>query len=205
MIQHPECTICLIDDDESVRKSISLLLLAAGYRVEAFENAKALINSDNGHRPGCILLDIFLDGESGLDLQDALKLKFSHLPIIYISGHGDVPMSVRALRKGALNFLQKPIDDNQLFQAVDEALKISINLINAQNERDSVKTLIETLTPREYQVFRYIILGMLNKQIASELNIAEHTVKLHRGKITQKLGVKSVPELIQMAAKIKNF
>ena len=111
-------------------------------------------------------------------------------------------MSVHALKKGALNFLQKPIDDDQLFAAVTEAINNSLNLVSRQQDRNSVKPKFDSLTPREFEIFLYVIRGMLNKQIASELNIAEHTVKLHRGRITEKLGVKSVPEMIYMAEKL---
>ena len=202
MIGEPESRVFLIDDDESVRKGISLLLLSGGYNVETFENAKDFLESDFGKVPGCILLDIFLGEASGLELHDAIRMKYSQFPIIYITGHGDVPMSVQALKKGALNFLQKPIDDTHLFQAIDEGLSLSRGLISFQIERNSLKTRFDSLTPREYEIFRFVIRGLLNKQIASELCIAEHTVKLHRGKITEKLGVKSVPEMIYMAEKL---
>ena len=202
MIKTHDCKIFVIDDDESVRKGISLLLSSGGYHVETFENAKDFLASDNGKGPGCILLDIFLDGVSGLELQDVIKEKFSNLPIIFITGHGDVPMSVRALKKGALDFLQKPVADHELFHAVDEAINQSLVLLNIQQERDSIKSKIDSLTPREFEIFKYVIKGFLNKQIAFTLNIAEHTVKLHRGRITGKLGVKSVAEMIYMAEKI---
>ena len=202
MIKTHDCKIFVIDDDESVRKGISLLLSSGGYHVETFENAKDFLASDNGKGPGCILLDIFLDGVSGLELLDVIKEKFSNLPIIFITGQGDVPMSVRALKKGALDFLQKPVADHQLFHTVDEAINQSLVLLNIQQERDSIKSKIDSLTPREFEIFKYVIKGFLNKQIAFNLNIAEHTVKLHRGKITEKLGVKSVPEMIYMAEKI---
>jgi FixJ family two-component response regulator len=201
MIPYPESTIILIDDDEAVRRSISLLLLSGGYNVEAFENAKESLASDNGDRPGCILLDIFLDGVSGLELQDTIRERFPYFPIIYITGYGDVPMSVRALKKGALNFLQKPIDDKLLFQAVSEAISNSLLLIDVQKERNIIQAKIDSLTHRELEILSYVIRGWLNKQIAAELNIAEHTVKLHRGKITEKLGVKSVPEMIYLIHK----
>jgi FixJ family two-component response regulator len=151
--------------------------------------------------PGCILLDIFLGNESGLELQDAVSNKFKNIPIIYITGHGDISMSVQALKNGALNFLQKPVDDNLLLTAVDEAIKKSHSLLRQQREKDECKALIDYLTPRELEILKLVIKGMLNKQIASELNIAEHTVKLHRGRITEKLGVKSVPEMIFIAGR----
>jgi FixJ family two-component response regulator len=198
-MQHSEYKIYIIDDDQPVRDSISLLLTSYGYSVETFISANDFILNAECSLPGCILLDIFLRGESGLDLHDLIKEKFSHLPVIFITGHGDVPMSVQAIRKGALNFLQKPVDEKQLFTAVEEALSYSLDLVSQQLEKSIVKRKFDSLTPRESEIFRYVIMGMLNKQIASELNIAEHTVKLHRGKITDKLGVKSVPEMIRLA------
>jgi FixJ family two-component response regulator len=202
MIQNPDCKVFVIDDDESVRKGISLLLLSGGYNVESFENANDFLVSDNAVGQGCILLDIFLNGESGLDLQETIRDRFLNLPIVFITGHGDVPMTVKAIKNGALNFLEKPIDEKQLFQAVDEAISFSRSLLNVQQEKNSIKAKIDSLTPREFEIFRYVIKGKLNKQIASDLNIAEHTVKLHRGRITEKLGVKSVAEMIYMADKL---
>ena len=201
MVQYPDCKIFIVDDDISVRQGISLLLKSAGYCVEAFENIRDLMQAEEINMPGCILLDIFLGKESGLELQDAVSNKFKNIPIIYITGHGDIHMSVQSLKKGAINFLQKPVDDNLLISAVDEALKKSHELLNLQREKDECKALIDSLTPRELEILKFVIKGMLNKQIASELNIAEHTVKLHRGRITEKLGVKSVPEMIFIAGR----
>jgi FixJ family two-component response regulator len=203
MIQHPECRISVIDDDENVRKGISLLLLSGGYIVESFESARDFLATDMRNQPGCILLDIFLDRESGLELQDAINDKFPNWPIIYVTGHGDIPMSVKALKNGAANFLLKPIDESQLFIAVDEAISNSQCLMADWCERNAIKTKIDSLTPRELEIFRNVIKGTLNKQIAAKLNIAEHTVKLHRGRITEKLRVKSVPEMIHMAEKLQ--
>jgi FixJ family two-component response regulator len=199
MSEMPESRIFIVDDDISVRRGISLLLCSAGYHVEAFENIRDLLQTEEINIPGCILLDIFLGEESGLELQDAIRTKFKNIPIIFITGHGDIPMSVQALRKGAINFLQKPVDDKILLRSVDEAIKNSHVLLTIQMEKDECKALIDSLTPRELEILRFVIKGKLNKQIASELNIAEHTVKLHRGRITEKLGVKSVPELINIA------
>lgn len=197
----PGSMIFIVDDDLSVRRGISLLLNSAGYYVETFDNIRDLLLAEDINMPGCILLDIFLGEESGLELQDVIRKKFKNIPIIFITGHGDIPMSVQALRKGAVNFLQKPVDDKILLKAVEEAVKNSQVLLNLQLEKDKCKALIDTLTPRELQILKFVIKGMLNKQIASELNIAEHTVKLHRGRITEKLGVKSVPELMYIAEK----
>jgi len=202
MVQYPDCKIFIVDDDISVRRGISLLLNSAGYCVEAFENVRDFLQAEEINLPGCILLDIFLGKESGLELQDAVSKKFKNIPIIYISGHGDIPMSVQALKNGAFNFLQKPVEDKLLFPAIDEAIKHSRNLVAVQQEKDLIKTKINSLTSREFEIFRYVIKGLLNKQIASELNIAEHTVKLHRGKITEKLGVKAVAEMVYLAEKL---
>jgi FixJ family two-component response regulator len=202
MKQNPEYKIFIVDDEESVCKGISLLLLSVGYHVDTFDNAKDFLNSDKVNGPGCILLDVFLRGESGLDLQDNIKERYSDLPIIYITGHGDVSMSVKAFKNGALNFLQKPIDEKQLFPAVEEAINQSLALVSNHLERNIINAKFNSLTPRELEIFRHVIRGTLNKQIAAELHIAEHTVKLHRGKITEKLGVKSVPEMIYMADKL---
>jgi FixJ family two-component response regulator len=195
----PGPRIFIVDDDISVCRGLSLLLNTAGYIVESFENVKDLLKAEDINIPGCILLDIFLGKESGLELQDAIRKRFKNIPIIFITGHGDIPMSVQALKKGAINFLQKPVDDEILLKAVEEAVNNSQTLLNLQLEKDECKALIDTLTPRELEILKFVIKGTLNKQIASELNIAEHTVKLHRGRITEKLGVKSVPEMIYIA------
>jgi FixJ family two-component response regulator len=199
MNEMPESRILIVDDDISVRRGISLLLNSAGYSVEAFENIKDLLQAEDINIPGCILLDIFLGEESGLELQDAIRNKFKNIPIIFITGQGDIPMSVQAIKKGAINFLQKPVDDKILLRSVDEAIKKSHVLLHIQIEKDKCKTLIASLTSRELEILGFVIKGKLNKQIASELNITEHTVKLHRGRITEKLGVKSVPEMIYIA------
>jgi FixJ family two-component response regulator len=195
--------IFVIDDDEPVRRSIVLLLNSAGFNAEPFKSAAEFLEAVNYPGTGCILLDVFLEGESGLELQDVIKNRYCNLPIIYISGQGDIPMSVKALRKGALNFLEKPIDGEILLRAIEEALAFSSELVSGRAETDRIRSLVENLTPRENEVFRCLITGMLNKQIASDLDIAEHTVKIHRGKITSKLGVKSVAEMVLMAERMK--
>jgi FixJ family two-component response regulator len=199
MSEMSESKIFIVDDDISVRRGISLLLYSAGYTVEAFENIKDLMQAEDFNIPGCILLDIFLGEESGLELQDAIRNKFKNIPIVFLTGHGDIPMSVQALKKGAINFLQKPVNDKILLKSVEEAVKNSSVLLNIKTEKDECQVLIDSLTPRELDILKLVIRGRLNKQIASELNIAEHTVKLHRGRITEKLGVKSVPEIIHIA------
>lgn len=194
--------IFLIDDDEEIRSGIALLLKSVGYDVESFISVEELLEKVNHTGPGCIILDIFLKGKTGLELQAEIETKFESLPIIFITGQGNIPMSVEAMKKGAINFLQKPIDDKELLKALEEALTRSDALIKKHNEIEKFKSLINLLTAREYEVFRYVITGMLNKQIAAELGMAEHTVKNHRLSITEKLGVKSVPEMIYIAEKL---
>lgn len=194
--------IFLIDDDVEIRSGVSLLLKSHGYNIESFKSVDELLEYDDYSGPGCILLDVFLGIESGLELQSKIEIKFENLPIIFISGHGNIPMSVEAMKKGALNFLQKPIDEQVLIKAIDEALNKSEKIVARYNEIDRIRTLIHLLTSREFEIFRYVITGMPNKQIAVELGIAEHTVKNHRLKITEKLGVKSVAEMIYMAEKL---
>jgi FixJ family two-component response regulator len=194
--------IFIIDDDKSVCRSISLLLNSAGYETESFYDVTEFFETVEHSGTGCILLDVFLDGNSTLDIQAEIDCNFCHLPIIFMTGLGNIPMSVKALKQGAINFLQKPISEEDLLKAVEEAKSLSWTLQEKQNEKNRIRTLINTLTPREYEIYLRIITGMLNKQIAAELNIAEHTVKLHRGKITEKLGVKSIAEIVQMADKL---
>jgi FixJ family two-component response regulator len=193
--------IFIVDDDESVRRSLSRLLTASGYTVESFADSDGFLAIGNYQGAGCILLDIFLDGRSGLEVQEEIRDKFIHLPIIYITGYGDIPMSVQALKKGAINFLQKPVDEQQLLDSVEEALQESREVISLMSKTEQVKALFQKLSPREMDVFRLVLTGKLNKQIASDLNIAEQTVKIHRGNITKKLGVKSVAELVRLAEK----
>lgn len=193
--------IFVIDDDASVRRSLPLLLKASDYDVETFSSSEEFLNREQFNGTGCIILDINLEGISGLELQEELMNKQDSLPIVFITGKGGVPESVQALKKGAIDFLQKPFDDEELLDAVEEALTKSHEIKKEFDQLKKLQDLLSNLTERELEVFKYVITGMLNKQIAYKLNIAEHTVKLHRGKITEKLGVKSVAELVRIAEK----
>jgi len=200
MIQKDEI-IFVIDDDVSVRRSLPLLLKSSDYNVETFPSSEEFLNREKFDGTGCIILDINLEGKSGFDLQEELTKKQYSLPIVFITGKGGVHESVRALKKGAIDFLQKPFDDEELLDAVEEALTKSHEIKKEFDQIKKLQTLFSNLTDRELEVFKYVITGMLNKQIAYKLNIAEHTVKLHRGKITEKLGIKSVAELVRIAEK----
>ncbi|MBV6419147.1 MAG: Response regulator protein TmoT [Ignavibacteriaceae bacterium] len=197
-----DCKIFLIDDDEEIRQSLALLLGSTGYQVESFISFEEFLEKTNHIGPGCIILDVILGGKTGLELQTEIEMRFESFPIIFITGHGNIPMSVEALKKGAINFLEKPIDERNLINAIEEALSRSLTLNIKYSEIDKIKSLVSSLTAREYEIFRHVITGMLNKQIAVELGIAEHTVKNHRLKITEKLRVKTVPEMIYMADKL---
>jgi two-component system, LuxR family, response regulator FixJ len=194
-------TIFIIDDDPSIKRSLTLFLTSAGYKVESFSSSEEYLARVGYDGVGCLLLDVNLGGKNGLQLQEELLTQDSHLPIIFITGQGNIHMSVHALKKGAVNFLEKPFEDEELLQSVNEALELSRKLITEKSEFQRAQELLKTLTPRESEILKYVITGMLNKQIAAELQIAEQTVKLHRQKICEKLGVKSVPEMIRIAEK----
>jgi FixJ family two-component response regulator len=202
-MENSEFKIFIVDDDESVSRGFSLLLRSQGYLTECYPSAERFLAAEDYQGKGCILLDIFMQGRSGLDLQGEITDKYGNLPVIFITGQGDVQLSVKAMRRGALNFLQKPVESEDLFAAVREACLISNFRYNENREIRRLTDLYNSLTPKQSQVYHYLIRGMLNKQIAGELNITEHTVKLHRGQITRKFGVKSLAELVHISGKLK--
>jgi len=194
-------TVFIIDDDASIRKSLSRLLRSADYTVETFPSAEEFLRREHFDGIGCLLLDVQMPGLSGTDLQEELSRAAYSMPIIFITGHGNIPMSVQAMKKGAVNFLAKPFDDEELLQGVREALEKDRKAKAGRAEVHDALRCIEQLTPREQEVLRYVITGMLNKQIALKLGIAEKTVKVHRGRVMEKLGVDSVAELVRLAEK----
>jgi len=194
-------TIFIIDDDLSIRRSLSLFLSAEGYQVNDYGSSEEYLEREPSDGAGCILLDVNLDGKSGLDLQQELSALDSRLPIIFITGYGSIPMSVQAMKNGAVNFLEKPFREEELLRSVAEAIALSRKLNLDRDEIGQARNLIRSLTPRENEILTYLFTGRLNKQIAGELNIAEHTVKLHRHSICEKLGVRSVPEILRIADK----
>ena len=192
-------TIFIIDDDKSVRRSLSLFLQSVGYAVETFESAEEYLEAEKFDGAGCIILDVNMGGKSGLKLQEELIEKGSELPIVFITGKGNIQMSVNAVKKGAVNFLEKPFSEEDILLSVSEAVSLSQSLVLQKAEQKAAQNLIHSLTPRELEILKYLPTGMLNKQIAAELNIAEQTVKIHRRSICDKLGVKSVPEILRIA------
>jgi two-component system, LuxR family, response regulator FixJ len=192
-------TIFIIDDDKAVRRSLSLFLQSAGYSVDTFESAEEFLETEIFKGAGCIILDVNMSGKSGLELQEELIKTGSELPIIFITGKGNIQMSVNAVKKGAVNFLEKPFKEEDILLSVSEAVSLSQNLVLQKSGQKTAQNLIHSLTPRELEILKYLPTGMLNKQIAAELNIAEQTVKIHRRSICDKLGVKSVPEILRIA------
>jgi FixJ family two-component response regulator len=194
--------VYVIDDDESVCRALSRLIRSVGLDVETFPSAKAFLERKPIDRPACLVLDVRLPGASGLDLQTSLGQAQATMPIIFISGHGNVPMSVRAMKGGALDFLQKPFHDQELLDAIQRALALSRSARLDEAERASIERRLATLTPRELEVLRLVVRGMLNKQIAAELGAAEKTVKVHRGRVMKKMQVDSVAEVVKMTQRV---
>ena len=194
-------TVFVIDDDASVCKSLSRLLRSMGLEVEVFASAELFLKREHYGGVGCILLDVQMPGLSGMDLQQELNKADYHIPIIFITGHGDIPISVEATKKGAVDFLTKPFDDEELLEAVRKAIEKDRKAKAERAEVHDILKRMERLTPREKEIVRYVITGMLNKQIALKLDIAEKTVKVHRGRIMEKLCVDSVAELVRLAEK----
>jgi FixJ family two-component response regulator len=194
--------VIIVDDDPSVRNALSLLLSSVGHQVKTYGSAQAFLDSGLDPRgPACLVLDVRMPGLSGLDLQQELTARNRSLPIIFITGHGDIPMSVRAMKKGAVDFLPKPFDDSELLTAVQTALQKAARTNADHQEQEAIRQRLETLTPREHEMLTYLLTGLLNKQIAFELDIAERTVKAHRKQVLRKMGVASIAELVRLAEK----
>ena len=201
MSDHP-ATVYVVDDDPEVREGLGSLIRSMGLEARAFGSANEFLAQPRAPGPTCLVLDIMLPGLSGLDLQRALATAPDAPPIIFITGHGDIPMSVRAMKGGAVEFLTKPFDDELLVEAIDDALTRVTSERSAQAETTALHSLSSQLTPREREVAVRVVRGMLNKQIAAELSISEVTVKVHRRNIMRKLNVRSVPDLVRMAARM---
>ena len=193
--------VLVVDDDPSVRRGVARLLRSAGFEIEAFTSAREFLERERFDGPSCLVLDVKMPEMDGLDLQKELNSRGLTLPIIFITGHGDIPMSVKAMKAGAVDFLPKPFDDDALLGTVRRAIENDTLKYRERAELAGIKERIATLTTREYEIFTYASTGLLNKQIAAELGIAEKTVKVHRGRVTRKLGVVSVAELVRLARK----
>ena len=195
-------TVYIVDDDPSALTGLTRLINAAGFKAESFESAKDFLASGNLLGPGCVVLDVLMPEMTGPELQDELCRNEYCMPIIFLSAHGDVPTTAKAMKKGAVDFLTKPVDRDELLWAIRVSLAKDKEDRMKREENLSINEHIKSLTPREYEIMTYVITGMLNKQIAGELSISEETVKIHRGRMMRKLEIVSVAELVHLCEQI---
>ena len=198
----PSSIVHVVDDDASWRKSVARLLSAAGYRAELYESAETFLQTAETNAPGCILLDVRMPGLTGLQLQQRVAEMRHALPIVFLSGHGDIPTSVRAIKAGAEDFLTKPVAAEVLLRAVEQAIARDREERARRGQLDALQSRVSTLTPTERKVFDLVVRGRLNKQIAAELGTAERTIKWHRHNIMQKLQLESLAELVSLAERL---
>jgi FixJ family two-component response regulator len=191
--------VFVIDDDPSLRKALTSLFRSVGLQVEVFGSAPEFLQSKLADVPSCLVLDIRLPGPSGLDFQAELAKANIHIPIIFITGHGDIPMTVRAMKAGAVDFLSKPFRDQDMLDAVATAIERDRKRRTDEKVISGVRAHFDSLTPREQEVLAFVASGLMNKQIAAEIGLAEITVKIHRGHIMRKMGARSLADLVRMA------
>ncbi|MER9102592.1 response regulator [Mesorhizobium sp. M0848] len=192
-------TVLVVDDDPSLREALSSLFRSVGTRVELFGSAPELLSSRLPDGPSCLVLDVRLPEVSGLDFQTQLAKAGVHLPIIFMTGHGDIPMSVRAMKAGAVDFLTKPFRDQDILDAVAGALERDRQRRERDRAQSELQSLLRTLTPREREVMAFVATGLMNKQIAGEMQLSEITVKIHRGRLMKKMGARTLADLVKMA------
>ena len=196
--------VFIVDDDVSVRESLELLIQNEGWQAETFASAQEFLDHPRAALPNCLILDVSLPGLNGLELQQRVAAERTDMPIIFITGHGDIPMTVRAMKAGAIEFLTKPFSDEALLNAIRQALQRSRLALNHEAEIRELRNRYVLLTPRERQVMALVVSGLLNKQIGGELGISEITVKAHRGQVMQKMKADSLAALVKMAAKLRS-
>lgn len=197
----PDC-VCVIDDDAEVRGSIGSLLRSSGFDVRLYDSPGAFLDAGQPQVPSCLVLDIRLSGESGLDFQERLAGHGIALPVVLITGHGDIPMTVRGMRAGAIDFLPKPFDDDQLLGAVTSAIAVDRTRREAAVGVAELKASFANLTPREQEVMGLVVTGLMNKQVAARLELSEITVKIHRGNVMRKMAAQSLADLVRMAEQL---
>jgi FixJ family two-component response regulator len=197
----PKPFVFVIDDDESVRKSLKRLLSSADYQAEVFASASDFLARPSHPGPACVIVDVQMPGINGIDLQETLIQRNREEQIVFITGHGNIPMCAQAMKAGAVDFLPKPFKPRELLKCVAQALSRSVEQRRSAAEKNNCRRLLDSLTPREFEVMQLVTTGMLNKQVGGELGMAEKTVKVHRGRVMQKLGVTSVAELVRLVQK----
>jgi FixJ family two-component response regulator len=194
--------VFLVDDDPSVRKSLTRLIKSAGHAVEAFASAREFLARERYPGPCCLVLDVRMPGLTGLDLQEALAGAGRRMSIVFVTGHGDISMSVKAMKGGAVDFLTKPVDEKDLLVAIERCVARDVQDLGAEARVTEIQERVQMLTPRETEVFALVVTGMLNKQIAFELGISEKTVKVHRARVMEKMRAGSVAELVRLADRV---
>jgi FixJ family two-component response regulator len=195
--------VFVVDDDISIRESLELLIRCAGWQPQLFASAQEFLALPRVVAPSCLVLDVSLPGLNGLDLQKRVAGDRPDMPIIFITGHGDVPMTVRAMKAGAVEFLTKPFSDDTLLNAIRNAITRSRNMLGREAEVQALRSCYTSLTSREREVMSLVVSGLLNKQVGDELGISEITVKAHRGRLMRKMNAESLPHLVKMAAKLR--
>ena len=195
--------VFIVDDDDSVRKSLARLIKSVGLKVETFSSATEFLKCDPYEGPACLILDVRMPGLSGLDLQFELAKVDHTISIIFSTGHGNIPMSVQALKAGAVDFLEKPFDEQTMLDAVHFAIEKNRQAKENRTEVRDIRNLFNSLTPREREVFDMVVTGKMNKQIASEMDLSEKTIKVHRGRVMHKMQAESLAELVRLAAKLE--
>ncbi|WP_334183423.1 response regulator transcription factor [Novosphingobium sp.] len=200
--EEPEGCVCVLDDDADVRGSIGSLLRASGFEVALFATSEAFLAAELPEQARCLVLDIRLAGESGLDFQERLAAEGIAVPVILITGHGDIPMTVRAMKAGAVDFLPKPFDEEQLLAAVRAGLQADRARRSVHADNAALRLGFETLTPREREVMALVVTGLMNKQVAARLDLSEITVKIHRGNVMRKMAAQSLADLVRMAEQL---